>query len=142
VASPSILRIERLNYGLGALLAVGSLFTQSRATALGVCVGVALTCANFFVLRKLITKWTSAAAKGKASNAPLLMLPKMVGLMGAVALAVLLLPIDVIAFTIGYSIFIVSIVIETLYSSMFLDGDGADDSGHDTTGTNNRHNGA
>jgi len=56
VGSPSILRIERLNYGLGAVVALGSLVTQSRSIALGVCVGVALTCANFYVLRKLITK--------------------------------------------------------------------------------------
>jgi ATP synthase I chain len=119
VGSPSILRIERLNYGLGAALALGSLFTQSRAIALGICIGVALTCLNFFVLRKLITKWTTSAQKGAPSNAPLLMLPKMVGLMLAVAAAVLFLPIDPIAFTVGYSIFIISIVIETLYSSVF-----------------------
>jgi len=120
MASPSILRIERLNYGIGAALAVASLFTQSKPIALGVCVGVALTCINFFVLRKLITKWTSQAAKGQSSNAPLLMLPKMVGLMGAVAVAVLFLPIDVIAFTVGYSIFIISIVVETIYSAVFV----------------------
>jgi hypothetical protein len=119
VASPSILRIERINYGLGAVLVLGSLLTQSRSIALGVCAGVALTCANFYVLRRLITKWTTAAQKGAPSNAPLLMLPKMVGLMLAVAAAVLFLPIDPIAFTIGYSIFIISIVAETLYSSVF-----------------------
>lgn len=120
MGSPSILRIERFNYGLGAVVALGSLLTQSRSIALGVCVGVALTCANFYVLRKLITKWTTAAQKGAPSNAPLLMLPKMVGLMLAVAAAVLFLPIDPIAFTIGYSIFIISIVIEALYSSVFV----------------------
>ncbi len=119
MASPSILRIERINYGLGAVLALASLVTQSRSIALGVCVGVALTCANFYVLRKLITKWTASAAKGQSSNAPLLMLPKMVGLMLAVAAAVLFLPIDVVAFTVGYSVFILSIVIETIYSSVF-----------------------
>ena len=120
MGSPSILRIERLNYGLGAILVLASLVTQSRAIALGVCVGVALTCVNFYVLRKLITKWTAAAAKGTSSNAPLLMLPKMVGMMLAVAAAVLFLPIDPIAFTVGYSLFIVSIVIETIYSSIFV----------------------
>ena len=118
MASPSIMRIEKLNYGLGAGLAIASLFTQSRAIALGVCVGVALTCLNFYVLRKLIVKWTTAAQKGAPSNAPLLMLPKMVGLMLLVAAAVLFLPIDPIAFTVGYSIFIISIVVETIYSSV------------------------
>ncbi len=120
MASPSILRIERINYALGAVIALASLLTQSRSIALGVTVGVALTCANFYLLRKLITKWTTSAQKNAPTNAPLLMLPKMVGLMLAVAAAVLFLPIDPIAFTIGYSIFIISIVVETLYSSVFV----------------------
>ncbi len=136
MASPSILRIERLNYGIGAALALASLVTQSRPIALGIVVGVALTCVNFYVLRKLIVKWTSDAAAGKPGNAPLLMLPKMIGLMGAVAVAVLVLPIDVIAFTIGYSIFIVSIVVDTIYSSIIVgvpddvsSGNGSNDHG-------------
>jgi hypothetical protein len=132
MASPSILRIERLNYGLGGALALASLFTQSKPIALGICVGVALTCINFFVLRKLIVKWTTTAAKGEMSNAPLLMLPKMVGLMGAVVVAVLFLPIDVIAFTVGYSVFIVSIVVDTIYSSMFV---------NEANGTTGHHDG-
>ena len=56
--------------------------------------------------------------RGKTGNASLLMLPKMIGLMGAVAVCVLLLPIDVIAFTVGYSIFILSIVVETTYQRL------------------------
>lgn len=117
MASPSIHRIERLNYGLAAVLSVAALATQSRSIVLGFVIGAALTCINFFVLRRLIVKWTSAAARGQTSNAPLLMLPKMAGLMGACAVAVLLLPIDAIAFAAGYSIFILSIVIEATYSA-------------------------
>jgi len=117
MASPSIQRIERLNYAIAALvIAVGAL-TQPPAIALGLAVGAALTCLNFFVLRKLVVKWTSDAAAGRTGSAPLLMLPKMVGLMGAVAVAVLLLPIDIVAFTIGYSIFLVSIVADTIFSA-------------------------
>lgn len=118
MATPSLLRIERLNYGLGGILVIAAALTQNQPVALGIAVGVALTCLNFFVLRKLVTKWTSDAAQGKSGNAPLLMLPKMVGLMGAVALAILFLPIDPIAFTIGYSLFIVSIVVDTTYSAL------------------------
>ncbi len=117
MASPSILRIERLNYGITALAIVVALVTQSRSVTLGIAVGGALTCLNFYVLRKLIVKWTTEAAQGKGGNSALLMLPKMVGMMGAVAAAVLLLPIDVIAFAIGYSIFIASIIVETTYSA-------------------------
>jgi hypothetical protein len=116
VANPSIRRIERLNYGIGAIVIAAAALTQPRDIALGLAVGVLLTCANFFVLRKLVTKWTREAASGRGGNASLLMLPKMLGLMGAVAFAVLVLPINVVAFTIGYSIFILSIIVEATYS--------------------------
>jgi hypothetical protein len=118
MASPSIHRIERLNYGISAVLTLASLVTQSRAITLGLAIGAALTCLNFFVLRKLIVKWTTEAAQGKNGNSALLMLPKMVGLMGACAAAILLLPIDAIAFAAGYSIFIVSIMVEAIYSAV------------------------
>ncbi len=118
MASPSIQRIERLNYGIGAVVIAAGALTQAPSIALGLAVGVGLTSLNFFVLRKLVVKWTSDAAAGRTGNAPLLMLPKMVGLMGAVAVAVLFLPIDVVAFTIGYSIFLVSIVVDTTYSAL------------------------
>jgi hypothetical protein len=118
VANPSILRIERLNYGIGAIVVAAAALTQPRDIALGLSVGVLLTCVNFFVLRKLVTKWTREAANGQGGNASLLMLPKMIGLMGAVAIAVVFLPINIVAFTIGYSIFIVSIIVEATYSAL------------------------
>ena len=127
MATPSLLRIERLNYALGGVLVIAAALTQTRPIALGIAVGVLLTCVNFFVLRKLVYRWTSEAARGAQNpagkpagggNAALLMLPKMVGLMVAVAIAILFLPIDPIAFTIGYSLFIVSIVIDTTYSAL------------------------
>ncbi|HEU0036283.1 MAG TPA: ATP synthase subunit I [Kofleriaceae bacterium] len=117
MGSPSIHRIERLNYAISAIAIVASLVTQSRSITLGLAVGAALTCLNFYVLRRLIVKWTTDAAQGKSGNSALLMLPKMIGMMGAVAVAVLFLPINVIAFAAGYSIFIVSIIVETLYSA-------------------------
>lgn len=118
MASPSILRIERLNYAIAAVAVVVALLTQSRSIVLGVAVGAVLTCINFFVLRKLIVKWTSEAARGKGGNSSLLMLPKMIGLMGAILLAMLFLPIDPIALAAGYSIFILSIIIDTTYTAL------------------------
>lgn len=118
MGSFSILRIERINYALAGVLVILAALTQPRPVALGLAVGAALTCLNFFVLRKLVTRWTADAAQGKSSNAALLMLPKMIGLMGAVAVAVLVLPIDVIAFIVGYSLFIVSIIIETASAAL------------------------
>jgi hypothetical protein len=119
----SILRIERINYILGGVLTIAAAITQPRDVALGVAIGVALTCLNFHVLRRLVTKWTAATAKGESSNAPLLMLPKMVGLMGAVALVILFLPVQPIAFIIGYSIFIASIVIDTTFAALRPEAD-------------------
>lgn len=115
---PSLLRIERLNYGIGAVVIAAGVLTQARDVALGLTVGVILTCINFLVLRKLVTKWTRDAARGQGGNAQLLMLPKMVGLMGAVAVVVIFTSVDVVAFTIGYSIFIVSIIVEATYSAL------------------------
>ena len=118
MASPSIRRIERLNYGISAAVILLALLTQPRDVVLGVAVGAGLTCANFWVLRRIIVKWTGEVATGKAGNSSLFMLPKMLVLMGAVAVAILVLPIDVVAFTVGYSIFIVSIVVDTVYASV------------------------
>lgn len=114
----SILRIERFNYAIGAIVIAAAALTQPRDIALGLAVGTILTCANFFVLRKLVTKWTREAAAGQGGNSSLLMLPKMLGMMGAVAVAILLLPVNVVALAIGYSIFLVSIVAEVIYSAL------------------------
>ena len=114
----SILRIERMNYAIAGVLIIASAITQPRDIALGIAIGAALTCVNFHVLRRLVSKWTAAAAKGENSNAPMLMLPKMVLLMGAVALAILFLPIQPVAFIVGYSIFIVSIVLDTTFAAL------------------------
>jgi hypothetical protein len=131
MASPSIHRIERLNYGISAGVILIALLTQSRAVTLGLAVGAGLTCLNFYVLRRLVVKWTAEAARGKGGNSGLLMVPKMIGLMGAVAVSVLLLPIDVIAFAIGYSIFIVSIIVDTIYTALRPSGgDSASENGH------------
>ncbi len=117
---PSVRRIERFNYAFGAVIVAAAALTQTRPVALGVAVGVALTCANFFVLRRLVTRWTAEAARGdKNGNSAYLMLPKMIALMGAVAAAILLLPIDPLAFTVGYSTFLLSILIDCIYSAAF-----------------------
>lgn len=113
----SLVRIERLNYLIGAIAVLVTLFIGNQREVLGVAVGVGLTCVNFAALRRIITRWTDDVAAGRPSNRSLLMLPKMTLLMGGVVVALWLLPISAPAFAIGYSIFIVSIVAETLYST-------------------------
>jgi hypothetical protein len=116
VRSPSLSRINRTNYAIGAILVIAAALTQPGDVSLGIAVGVALTCLNFAVLGRLVAKWTDDAASGTPSNSAVLVLPKMIGLMVAVILALKFLPIDAAAFAIGYSIFIVSIMIEAVYS--------------------------
>ncbi len=114
----SLIRIERLNYGLGGVLVIAAALTQSRAIALGVAVGVLLTCLNFAMVRRIVTRYTRDAAQGKAGNHMLLVLPKMTFLLAAVALSLWLLPINAAAFAFGYSIFILSILLETVLSAV------------------------
>lgn len=113
-AGDKIRRVERLNYLLGGVMTIGAALTQPREVALGVAVGVALTCLNFFFLRRLVTRWTRDAAQGVSSAAATLMVPKMIALMGAVVLSLAFLPISAVGFAIGYSVFVASIFIEAV----------------------------
>jgi hypothetical protein len=116
VGANAILRIERLNYLFGGVLIILAALFATQSQALGLAVGVLLTCLNFFFLRKIVFRWTAAVKAGddKGGTRIYLILPKMIGLMGAVVLVILLLPIDAVAFVIGYSIFIASIVVGTV----------------------------
>jgi hypothetical protein len=125
-ASQSLLRIERMNYLIGALLCLGAVVMYPTPISLGVAVGVALTCLNFAALRRLVFRWTQDAAKGESSNRILLVLPKMIALMGAVLLALTFLPINAIAFVVGFSIFLVSLTIESIYSALVPSADDGD----------------
>jgi hypothetical protein len=118
MASPSLARISRLNLAIGGITVIASALALPRATALGVAVGVTLTCLNFFALRRMVPRWTADAASGKGGNSQLLMLPKMAGLMLLVVLALAFLPITAVGLVLGYSIFIPSILIETIHASM------------------------
>jgi hypothetical protein len=122
-------RIERLNYLFGGLLVIAVVFTTRRDQALGAAVGVALTCLNFAFLRRLVFKWTSSVKAGdeRGGSRIYLILPKMVGLMGAVVLALWLLPIDAVFFVAGYSVFIISIVVAGAMAGLAPASSGGDD---------------
>ena len=61
----------------------------------------------------MIEGWLTGAAKGEHKTG-FFLIPKMVGLMVLVFLAVHYLPISGIAFVVGFSVFLVSIAIETV----------------------------
>ncbi|MCX5743905.1 MAG: ATP synthase subunit I [Proteobacteria bacterium] len=133
-AMASMRRISRMNFILGGVLVIGAAVSQPQDVALGVAVGVALTIANFFVLSRLIGRWTSDAARGAVGKAPMLMMPKMIVLMLAVVAALKFLPIDAASFAIGYSVFILSILIEAVYSNMIPPEKTPDDTNGATSG--------
>jgi hypothetical protein len=104
--------VERLNYAIGGVLIIAAALMATQRQALGVAVGVALTCLNFLVLRGLVYKWTQAVKEGEPSSGKaFLIMPKMLGMMAAVIVVILFLPVDAVAFLIGYSIFFPSMVI-------------------------------
>jgi ABC-type protease/lipase transport system fused ATPase/permease subunit len=106
-------RIERLNYFIGALAIGATAVMGTREQVVGMAAGVIISCLNFTVLRALVAKVVKAQQEGRKSAAAVLFLPQMLGLMGAVSLAVFFLPLSPIYLAIGFSVFMVSIAIET-----------------------------
>jgi hypothetical protein len=120
VNAGNINRVARLNYIIGGILVIAAAITQKRPVALGVTVGVILTCINFALLRRLVHRWTSDAAEGRSTTTSgMLLIPKMMGMMVAVVLCLWLLPISGPGFAVGYSVFVVSIFVE-IFLSAFL----------------------
>ena len=109
----SLSRIERMNYILGGELvaAVGVLGTGEQV--LGAVIGVVLSAVNFSLVVRSVEKMT-AAATGQAKASGLLLAPKMLVLMGAAAVALFLLPISAVMLAVGFSVFLVSIGVETV----------------------------
>lgn len=106
-------RIERLNYVFAGVLVIVGAVVFDRATALGVLVGAVLSCINFSVMRVVVRK-AMAAPDGKRSGQAFFMMPKMVGLMALVFLAVKFLPITGVGLLLGFSVFLVSIAVESV----------------------------
>jgi hypothetical protein len=109
-------RIEILNYALGGLAVVVSLFVLSQPEILGLLCGALLGALNFSAIRRLVEKQIVAqkASSGGGGAGAALIFPKMIALIGAVAAAVFFLPIAPIFLAVGFSIFLVSIAIESV----------------------------
>lgn len=106
-------RIERLNYILGGVLVIAAALLMSQADALGVLVGALLSCANFSLMRRMVQRWMKIAPERRGPHT-FVLLPKMLGLMTAVFLAVYFLPVTGLGVLIGFSVFLASIAIETV----------------------------
>jgi hypothetical protein len=106
---PSLLRgIERWNLLFGLVLVAGAaLLFRTAAVVAGVGLGAALASVNFHILRRLVERVSSARSKGLLV---FVLLTKMIALLATVWLILALLPVNAIAFTVGLSVFLVSIL--------------------------------
>lgn len=106
-------RIERWNYLLTAVIVAVGAVALHHYYALGLTVGAVIASLNFSAIRKLVEKWTAAAPE-RRGNTALLFVPKMTALIVVVFLAVRFVPMSPVAFAIGFSIFLISIAIESV----------------------------
>lgn len=111
----SLGRIERMNYYLGgAVVAVTAVF-GTGPQVLGAVIGVVLCAVNFSAVRRLVQSMMGAARGEPRSRAgAILLAPKLLILMGAAAAAIVFLPISAIMLAVGFSVFLVSIGVETV----------------------------
>lgn len=107
-------RIEALNYILGGVAVVVGLFVLGKPEVLGLLCGALLGALNFSAIRRLVEKQIKAQKTGGSQAGAALIFPKMLVLIAAVAAAIFLLPIAPAFLALGFSIFLVSIAIETV----------------------------
>lgn len=109
----SLSRIERMNYILGGALVAATGVLGTRDQVLGALVGVLLSAVNFSLVVRIVEKMT-ASATGRSKSSGILLAPKMLVLMGAAAVALFFLPISAVMLAAGFSVFLVSIGVETV----------------------------
>lgn len=107
-------RIEAMNYILGGLAVAVGLLVLSRPEVLGLLCGALLGAFNFSAIRRLVEKQVHAQKTGASQASAALIFPKMLALIAAVAIAIFFLPIAPAFLALGFSIFMVSIAIETV----------------------------
>jgi hypothetical protein len=111
----SLTRIERMNYYLGAAFVALVAALGTGEHLLGAVVGAVLSALNFTLLRALVDRM-AAAATGQSGGrmSGLALIPKLLALMGSVAAAVVFLPLSIPMVAAGFSVFLVSIAVETV----------------------------
>ena len=111
----SLGRIERMNYIVGGVLVALTAAIGTGAHVLGALIGVVLCAVNFSVVRRLVVKMMGAArGEPQSKGSAFLLAPKLLILMGAAAAAIVFLPISAIMLAVGFSVFLVSIGVETV----------------------------
>jgi hypothetical protein len=104
-------RIERVNLILAALLTglAGAIWGARGAIAAGV--GAGLACADFWLLVRIGNRLVASARTGNPSRGlSFLLLGKTAALFALVFIAIAVLHLDAIPFALGFSVFVVSIM--------------------------------
>lgn len=103
--------IERLNLVIAAAIGLGSLLFWQRGVAYGACLGAGLAVVNFWAIRRV----SEAGLKTKSERKRLVLISFLVAKMGLlmalIYVIVRFLPINVLAFVVGLSTFLLSIMI-------------------------------
>ena len=107
----SLKRVELLNYLFGAAFILISFGISTLYMCSGITVGVLLSCINFSIIRMLVAKLLKVSPEHRSRTA-FVFVPKMTGLLAIVALAVFFLPISPVGIGIGFSVFLLSIMVE------------------------------
>jgi uncharacterized membrane-anchored protein len=111
----SLTRIERMNYILGGVLVAVVAALGTGEHLLGALVGVVVSALNFSFLRILVERMAAAAAGQRVGRwSSLALIPQLLLVMGAVLAALVFLPISVGMVAVGFSVFLVSIAVETV----------------------------
>jgi len=111
-------RIERVNLILAALITgvAGAIWGVRGAIAAGV--GAALACADFWLLVRIGSRLVASARAGNPSRGlSFLLIGKTAALFALVFIAIAIAHLDAIPFALGFSVFVVSIMMLGLRAS-------------------------
>jgi hypothetical protein len=103
--------IERYNLVIAAAICLGSLLFWQRGIAYGAFLGAGLAVVNFWALRRVSEAGLKTKSERKRLVLISLLIAKMGALMGVIYLIIRYLPINVLAFVVGLSTFLLSIMI-------------------------------
>ena len=111
----SLHRIERMNWIFGGVLVAACGVLGTKEHVIGSLVGVVLGAVNFSLVGRIVEKMALVAqGKPEAKASSLFLAPKLAILMGLVFAALYFLPISAGMLAVGFSVFMLSIVVETV----------------------------
>lgn len=103
--------IEKLNLVVGALLVAGSLLFRRGDVILGTALGAGLSALNFHAIRRVVAAVLASRSPRKQGLLMATLLVKMAVLIALVWVVIRYAPVSVLAFIVGLSTFLVSVLL-------------------------------